>query len=116
MNETQKQRFADALARLSDDTELLCSMASLVIADADEVVARLRLAVEQGRCEEAARSAHQLKGMLSTFETGSPVIELQELIDAARAGDAATTREQHQLLQQDVQQLLNEIQNLQPTG
>lgn len=115
MNTQQKARFAEALARLCDDADLLCSMASLVSADADGVLDELREHLRRGDVAESARSAHKLKGMLSTFETGSPITELQELIDTARRGDGAACRRQFASLEGKVETLLTEIGQLQPT-
>lgn len=85
----------------------------MVASDAEEVLAKLTRAIEAGDTASVSVTAHQLKGMLSTFETDSPVTELQELIDAARRHDAEATREQFQSLEPQLSELLAEISALQ---
>ncbi len=82
----QQERFREAIQRLAGDAGLLCAMAELVAEDAPPTLDRLQKAIEAGDAEHIDRSAHALKGMLSTFETRSPVIELGEIVDAARSG------------------------------
>ncbi len=85
----------------------------MVVSDAHEVLGKLTHAVDQGDTAATAVTAHQLKGMLSTFETDSPVIELQELIETARRGDHASMQQQFRLLEPRLTDLLDEISALQ---
>ncbi len=86
MTEQQIERFSEALHRLSGDQQLLIMMAEICVADTPEVLAALAEHVEQGSAAEIVSTAHKLKGMCSTFETGSPVTELDELMQAAKKG------------------------------
>ncbi|WP_372721758.1 hypothetical protein [Novipirellula sp.] len=83
----QKLRFQEAIDRVGGDCDLLVTMATLVSEDAPQLVNDLELQFENNQLQDAAATGHSLKGLLSTFETGSPVKELQTVIDAARAGN-----------------------------
>ncbi len=112
MTETQKQRFSDALARMAGDEEMLEVLAKIAVEDAPNLLALLSDHVKQGDCLEVARVGHALKGLLSTFETGEPVSDLQFMIDAARQGDVKSVRQ----IQADVEPklgiLMNEIEEV----
>ena len=66
-------------------------------------------AFQKGELAEAAKVGHALKGLLSTFETGEPVSELQPLIDAARAGDEASVTSVHASVRPQLNTLVTEI-------
>lgn len=109
MTEEQIKRFSDALARLSGDEELLVAMASMVVDDAPVIVRELQDQLEQESLTDAATTAHKLKGMCSTFETGSPVLELEDLIHAARSGKADEARATYRSCRPQINELLGEI-------
>ncbi len=109
MTEEQTRRFSAALERLSGDADLLVAMASMVADDANIIVADLQMQLDQDSMADAAATAHKLKGMCSTFETGSPVVELEELIYAARAGKTDEARAKFQACQPQIKELLGEI-------
>ena len=114
MTEEQKKRFAHALARLSNDCDLLSDMATMVMADSGDVLKRLRAAIADNDCSTAARTAHQLKGMLSTFETGWPVTGLQQMIDSAREDDPPAMKSDFAAAEANILGLLDEIDQLRP--
>jgi HPt (histidine-containing phosphotransfer) domain-containing protein len=109
MNEVQKRRFADALARLSGDEALLASLATITSEDAPGLLAQMNRHLEAGDLADYAHTAHALKGLLSTFETNDPVKEMQPLIDAARQSDADKVESQHISLHPKLESLLGEI-------
>ena len=108
----QKQRFADALKRVADDTELLIAIASLVSEDAPQVFENLKTQLAAGELEDVATIGHQLKGMLSTFETDGPVLYLQDMIHAARRGDGHEAKDSLQRCESEINVLINEIRQL----
>jgi HPt (histidine-containing phosphotransfer) domain-containing protein len=112
MNQEQKARFSDALARVSGDAEILATLASIASEDAPELLDRLDESIEGRDWSSYANTAHSLKGLLSTFETREPVSEIQPLIDAARRaeGDAVVAR--HETLRTKLQTLIVEIESL----
>ncbi|WP_182869511.1 hypothetical protein [Stieleria mannarensis] len=112
MNESQRQRFSDALVRVAGDEEILEMLAKIAAEDAPGLMSQLDDYVKQSELAEAARVGHALKGLLSTFETGEPTCELQPLIDAARAGDQSTVTSVHSAIQPDLNQLVSEIDAL----
>ncbi|WP_417730971.1 Hpt domain-containing protein [Rosistilla oblonga] len=112
MNEEQSVRFATALKRLSGDVELLSSMAMIVSDDVPGIVAELEEQLEAGDSAGVVASAHKLKGMCSTFETGHPVTALEDVLHAARGGDVSTARELYQRCQPDLRELMQEISKL----
>jgi polyhydroxyalkanoate synthesis regulator phasin len=116
VNEQQKVRFADALERMSGDCDLLAAMASMVAEDAPDVVNDLRKQVATGEMQQAAATAHKLKGMLSTFETDGPVLELEELILAARQGQVQETASQFKIFDRRITGLLDEIASISSTS
>ncbi len=91
-------------------------MAAIVVDDAGDVLKAFRQAIVDGDFTEAAHAAHQLKGMLSTFETGSPVIDLQEIIDAARNCDGDTASRRFDAIAPGLRQLIAELAELQNSG
>jgi Hpt domain len=105
-------RFADALARVAGDCELLVAMAAMVAEDAPAVLQELRDSVATKDMENTAVTAHKLKGMLSTFETAGPVLELEELISSARAGKEADVKLQLKVYEPRLTKLLDEISSL----
>lgn len=108
----QKQRFADALGRVAGDTELLIAIAALVTEDAPQVFESLKTQLNADELDEVAATGHQLKGMLSTFETDGPVLCLQELIYAARRGDGPEARDTLHRCESEINALINEIRQL----
>tara|TARA_R110002111_G_scaffold182531_1_gene248035 strand:- start:127 stop:486 length:360 start_codon:yes stop_codon:yes gene_type:complete len=112
MTEEQKKRFAEALDRVSGDCELLAAMATMVTEDAPDVLAGLREQVAQDDMLAAAATAHKLKGMLSTFDTGGPVPELEQLISAARKGHSDEVVSTLSSCVPEVENLLKEIVSL----
>ena len=112
MNEQQTERFSEALVRLAGDESLLEAMAAMVSDDAPVVLSELSDHIENGRTEPAARTGHKLKGMCSTFETGSPITELEDVIRAAKVGDADETQRLFQECQGGVVELIEEIRAL----
>jgi len=111
--EYQKKRFGDALSRIAGDLELLIALAEFVVVDAPEVLAELRAQVAAGQLRDVAATAHKLKGMLSTFETGGPVMELQEVINAAKDGSWEECRSAFRQCDDGISFLINEIATLQ---
>ena len=82
-----QERFRDALVRLDGDIDLLCDMAALTAPDCPAVMKKVEGFLEQRDCDGAARSLHKLKGMLSTFDDGEVIGQIQELLDFARRGN-----------------------------
>jgi HPt (histidine-containing phosphotransfer) domain-containing protein len=109
MNDQQKQRFAPALQRLAEDEEMLATMARMAVEDGPVILGDLETQVQQGSLTEAAKTAHKLKGVLSTFETDEPVCALQTLIESARRGDLDEVSELHAGLHPKLLALLGEI-------
>ncbi len=108
----QRERFAPALNRVAGDVELLVSIAALVSEDAPEVFTSLQSQLSKRALSEVAALGHQLKGMLSTFETDGPVIILQELIHSARAGDQAEAERVLRRCNKELGDLIDEIKRL----
>ena len=108
----QKDRFREAIDRLAGDAELLCAMAEMVAEDAPPTLQRLEKAIDCHDAEQIDRAAHALKGMLSTFETRSPVIELGEIVDAARSGSVPEAAVLFQSVRPAINDLLVEVNQL----
>lgn len=104
-----QHRFAKALDRLEGDVELLRDMAAMttpkmpaLLGDADECMGRLD-------CAGAVRALHQLKGMISTFDSDHVPLKIQELLDVGRQGDLATMRERLQTHRVAIDELIRAI-------
>lgn len=81
----------------------------MVVDDAADRLDRLRDTLRQGGLCDAAFRAHQLRGMLSTFETGYPVSKLQEVIDAARDEELGTARRRFEAVEPSLRALIDEL-------
>jgi HPt (histidine-containing phosphotransfer) domain-containing protein len=112
----QKDRFASALDRVAGDEDLLVSIATLVAEDAPVVFLKLKTQLAAGELSDICASGHQLKGMLSTFETDGPTVLLQQLIQAARDGDRPEAIAVLHRCEDEIQQLINEIKLLAVAG
>lgn len=115
MTEQQRARFSDALARLAGDETTLAMLAGMVSEDGPPMLAKLGEQANAEETSEYARTAHTLKGLLSTFETGEPVSDLQPIMDAACAGDSSAVRQSHTKLEPELQTLLREISEVATT-
>lgn len=112
MNSEQKKRFALALERVAGDCDLLVAMANLVTEDGPGVWAEVQRNLAEEQWQSLASSTHKLKGMLATFETRSPIPELQEMIQAARKERLDEVRSCFAGCRSDVEHLLKEINDL----
>lgn len=110
------ERFPEALRRLSGDRSLLREMATIVLEDVDPILEQIRDGLEQQDGPGVARAAHQLRGMLSTFETGPPVADLQTVIDSARDGDHALATARFDSLLPALRRLFMDLERLRQTS
>jgi HPt (histidine-containing phosphotransfer) domain-containing protein len=109
MNEMQKKRFNQALARMSGDEDTLVMLASIVVEDAPTILKRLNEELQAEDLVAYAKTGHALKGLLSTFETDEPVSQIQSLIDDARKNDLNAVRLAHEPLMPEFDRLLTEV-------
>lgn len=109
MTEQQKQRFADALNRVSGDEDMLSMLATIAVEDAPPMMESLAAQIADHSLAEVARTTHSLKGLLSAFETGEPVSELESLIEAARSDDGSEATHVFQRIKPSLQTLMAEI-------
>ncbi|EKK03580.1 hypothetical protein RBSH_01029 [Rhodopirellula baltica SH28] len=116
MTEAQRKRFAAALQRVAGDEDMLVMLASIAAEDGPPMLEQVHTHVESLELGEAARVGHALKGLLSTFESGPPVDELQPMIDAARKDDGNATQIAHASVSPKLEHLLGEIEELAESG
>ncbi len=81
----------------------------MVVGDAAGRLDRLRETLDEGSLQDAAYRSHQLRGMLSTFETGYPVSELQEVINASRDHELGTARRRFDAVEPSLRELIEEL-------
>ena len=112
MTQQQRSRFSEALKRLADDDELLIAMGAIVLDDAPAVMDNLRKQVAENQLSEAASTAHKLKGLLSTFDTGDAVASAQQVIAAAKAGNQSECQASWSKCDQDATRLLSEVREI----
>lgn len=91
---------------------MLVAMAAMVAEDAPQVWQDVQRHLAEDEWNDVASSAHKLKGMLSTFDTGAPIPELQEMIAAARKERVNEVRSCFSACRQDVERLIQEIDDL----
>lgn len=109
MSELQRQRFANALVRVAGDEDTLTMLAAIAVEDAPPMMELLDTQTADQSLIEAARTAHSLKGLLSAFETGEPVSDLELLIEACRQHNAVEAAEVLQRIKPKLQTLVSEI-------
>lgn len=112
LTENQRKRFSAALTRLDGDEETLLLLAGMVAEDAPMLLDQLKSNIQSSDSACVAATGHALKGLLSTFETGSPVSELQPLIDAARADDGDTVYSLFTVVAPALEKLVGEVRDL----
>ncbi|WP_231612141.1 Hpt domain-containing protein [Novipirellula galeiformis] len=111
-SKAQRTRFTAALQRVGGDEEILIMLAQIVAEDAPPMLAKLETQLNENQLDAAAKSAHALKGLLSTFETGTPVEELQQLIDEARLGQGRTATAMLNKLRPSLDTLVSQVKEL----
>lgn len=115
MSNTQSfvpERFRQALQRLNGDSSLLQAMAKINAEDLPEIINQTDRSISEGDCSNAASNLHKLKGMLSTFETDGVVLEIQEMLDQARAGEEQELRSSYRQHRPAVDELIQQIERL----
>ena len=112
MNDQQRERFTQALDRLGNDEETLVTLAEMAVEDAPRLIDKMDDHVADQHWSEYAKTAHSLKGLLTTFETGGPVSEIQELIDEARAENGDAVSNCHRKTKPKLLGLVQEIDGL----
>lgn len=105
-------RFREAVARVDGNEDLLKQMAEITSEDLPEIQSKTKSEVESGDCEASGKSLHKLKGMLSTFETDGVVLELQEMIQAARRGNMMELQRLYEEHEPRIDELVAQIANL----
>lgn len=93
------------LAAFDNDTQLMAEVARLFITDAPALLTAIRGAIATANAEELARRAHDLKGMLRSFQADGPAQIAQSLEQMGKAGQLAGAENIMESLVKDVQQL-----------
>jgi hypothetical protein len=112
LNPSLRERFAEALGRLAGDEEMLVTLAEIASEDGPLLLDKLKIDVQKQATAETAKTAHALKGLLSSFETGEPTLRLQPLIESARHDEASDVQAIFNSLEPDLRSLMSEIQSL----
>jgi HPt (histidine-containing phosphotransfer) domain-containing protein len=108
--------WTEALRLMAGAVELLCSTAEMVAEDAPLELTVLENAVQAGNLAAAARSAHALTGMLSTFENDKVVAGLQRIEAFATDGDLDQASNLSGRLRADIVHLIAKINTLAASG
>ena len=112
MNDKQRERFSSALNRIGNDEETLVMLAEMAAEDAPQLLNKMDGQVAEQQWSGYARTAHSLKGLLTTFETGDPVSEIQGLINEARAENGNAVSAAHTKAKPKLFALVREIDQL----
>lgn len=107
-----KKRFAAALERLDGDFELLCEMAQVTAPGLPVMISVTEQHLRNENCDDAAKSLHKLKGMLSTFDSDGVVIDIQEMLELARKQKLNELRKEFQSHLDAVSALTQEVTSL----
>lgn len=110
------ERFAEAVARLDGDISLLREMAAINSEDLPDVKRQIEAAIQAADAEASASGLHKLKGMLSTFESDGVVLDIQELLDAARRGAMSDVQEGYRQHIGAINELIAEVRRLSHDG
>lgn len=103
------ERFSEAVARLEGDVDLLREMACMTSKRFPGIIAAVESAMDAVDLDSAAKSLHQLKGMLSTFETEGVIVEIQDLLNACRAGESDSAREKFDRYRGSIDELVGMV-------
>jgi two-component system, sensor histidine kinase and response regulator len=98
-----------ALQRLGNDTELLRELALICVQDAPGLLDQATKGIDPLQVEEAARSAHSLKGLTANFSAATA--EAAHMAEAAiRSGDRHRIEQKLEALRIFVTRLVDELQ------
>ena len=82
-----------ALERLGGDEALFIELARLMVDDGQQLLGRIRAAVERGEAGELRQAAHRAKGALAVFGPRSAVRLASELEGYGGNGEIAAARQ-----------------------
>ena len=105
-------RFFDAVERLDGDVTLLRRMASVTSEDLPGVAEAAEQAIAEENCEHAIQFLHQLKGMLSTFESQGVTLEVQDMLNTARRGDIQSVKKLFHVNKREIHELVSQVARL----
>jgi HPt (histidine-containing phosphotransfer) domain-containing protein len=112
MHSTETQLLfdpAEALTRACNDHDMLAELIEMFADAAEEMLAAVEVAVQQGEADEIKITAHSLKGALSTLSTG-PAYQLAKSIEhAALAGNVTAATELFPQFQQTVRAFVTAV-------
>lgn len=98
-----------SLRRLGNDPELLRELALIFVEDAPGLLAGAAKGIDPAQLEEAARSAHSLKGLASNFSAAAA--EAAQIAETAiRSGDRDRIESSLATLQTFTERLISELQ------
>jgi HPt (histidine-containing phosphotransfer) domain-containing protein len=103
------------LAAFDNDARLLADVAGLFVADAPELLAAMRQAIAGGDSDALMQAAHNLKGMLRSFQADGPA---QSALDLEKMGKSAALEGSQALvdvLEKDIENLSRVLEKLMDT-
>ena len=112
LSEAERTQFSDALQRVGGDEEMFIELAEIVAEDAPGMLAELEDQLRSDQLSEVAQTAHALKGLLSTFQTGPPVSQLQPFIYEARLGHTESATMMFHDLKPSLKHFVGQVQQL----
>jgi CheY-like chemotaxis protein len=101
--------FADILARVGGDTDLLKRMIATFLRDTPKRVSSLSAALRRRDAAAVASLAHALKGSISIFGAETPRLHAQEVQEFGRAGDLAAAGGLLTSLKEEIANLLENL-------
>lgn len=104
-------RFTEAVKRLDGDASLLREMALMTMPEFKTLTNHAHESALDGRCDQAVRDLHKLKGMLSTFESDGVVLEIQEVIQAGRNQNAKNMVTLLEQTMPAIEELIDAVEN-----
>ena len=76
-----------ALKRLGGDRNILVELAKMFAEDSPGLLDAIEQGIQQGRCSEAGRAAHSLRGLAANFSAARLMFRLRELEAALSQGE-----------------------------
>ena len=109
--ENGRVNFAELLARVDNDLELLSELVSIFKEEFPRYFKSLEEAVSWKNIGEVASVSHTLKGMLSNLAVAGGAASAGRLEQLARRGDIASLHEAFLAFERDVEGLLAEMES-----
>lgn len=116
MDTTAIFNLDEALARVDDDMEFLCTLMTMLLEQAPNDLVAIQAAIAAGDPAAVARTAHHLKGAVLQFSSPALYESLKELEGLGRAGRLSDAAPVYAHVETGLQQLLDALRAILAKG